>query len=34
MPRKEIDLPYRVEYLSILDQDGQVDSEPGAGPSR
>jgi pyruvate dehydrogenase E1 component alpha subunit len=26
MPRKEIDLPYRVEYLSILDQDGQVDS--------
>jgi pyruvate dehydrogenase E1 component alpha subunit len=25
MPRKEIDLPYRVEYLSILDQDGQAD---------
>jgi pyruvate dehydrogenase E1 component alpha subunit len=25
MPRKEIDLPYRVEHLSILDQDGQVD---------
>jgi len=26
MPRREIDLPYRVEYMSILDQDGQVDS--------
>jgi pyruvate dehydrogenase E1 component alpha subunit len=25
MPRKEIDLPYRVEYLAILDQDGEVD---------
>ena len=25
MPTKEIDLPYRVQYLSILDQDGQVD---------
>ncbi|MGA2404917.1 MAG: pyruvate dehydrogenase (acetyl-transferring) E1 component subunit alpha [Syntrophobacteraceae bacterium] len=25
MPTREIDLPYRVEYLSILDQDGQVD---------
>ena len=25
MPRKEIDLPYRVEYLSILDEDGQLD---------
>jgi pyruvate dehydrogenase E1 component alpha subunit len=27
MPRKEIDLPYRVDYLSILDQDGKVDEE-------
>ena len=25
MPTTEIDLPYRVEYLSILDQNGQVD---------
>lgn len=25
MPIKEIDLPYRVRYLSILDQDGQID---------
>jgi pyruvate dehydrogenase E1 component alpha subunit len=25
MPRKEIDLPYRVDYLSILDQNGQLD---------
>src|SRR5208283_3596215 len=25
MPTREIDLPYRVEYLSILDQNGQVD---------
>ncbi len=27
MPRKEIDLPYRVDYLSILDEDGNVDKE-------
>lgn len=27
MPRKEIDLPYRLEYLSILDENGQVDKE-------
>ncbi len=26
MPKKEIDLPYRIEYLSILDPDGQVDA--------
>lgn len=25
MPRKEIDLPHRVEYLSILDEDGVLD---------
>ena len=25
MPTREIGLPYRVQYLSILDQDGQVD---------
>lgn len=25
MPRKEIDLPHRVEYLSILDENGQLD---------
>ena len=25
MPIREIDLPYRVKYLSILDEDGQVD---------
>jgi pyruvate dehydrogenase E1 component alpha subunit len=25
MPRKEIDLPYHVEYLSILDENGNVD---------
>ncbi len=25
MPTREIDLPYRVEYLSILDENGQVD---------
>ena len=25
MPTKEIDLPYHIEYLSILDQDGQID---------
>jgi len=25
MPRKEIDLPYRLEYLSILDENGEVD---------
>jgi pyruvate dehydrogenase E1 component alpha subunit len=25
MPITKIDLPYRIEYLSILDQDGQVD---------
>jgi pyruvate dehydrogenase E1 component alpha subunit len=27
MPRKEIDIPYRIEYLSILSEDGQVDKE-------
>ena len=27
MPRREIDLPYRVEYLAILDQDGQLDGD-------
>jgi pyruvate dehydrogenase E1 component alpha subunit len=27
MPRKEISLPYRVEYLSILDENGDVDQE-------
>jgi len=26
MPTTEIDLPYRVNYLSILDQNGQVDT--------
>ncbi|MFP5214073.1 MAG: pyruvate dehydrogenase (acetyl-transferring) E1 component subunit alpha [Acidobacteriota bacterium] len=31
MPRKEIDLPYRVDYLAILDQDGQVDKELDPG---
>ncbi len=25
MPRKPIDLPYQVEYLSILDEEGEVD---------
>ncbi|MCE5336537.1 MAG: pyruvate dehydrogenase (acetyl-transferring) E1 component subunit alpha [Desulfobacteraceae bacterium] len=25
MPKREIDLPYRIEYLSILDENGQVD---------
>lgn len=25
MPRKPIDLPYRVDYLSVLDKDGNVD---------
>ncbi len=25
MPRKVIELPYQVEYLSILDADGNVD---------
>src|SRR5271169_6449479 len=25
MPTREIDLPYRVQYLSIMDQNGQVD---------
>lgn len=25
MPKKEIDLPYRIEYLSILDENGEVD---------
>jgi pyruvate dehydrogenase E1 component alpha subunit len=31
MPRKEIDFPYRVDYLSILDKDGNVDQalDPG-----
>jgi pyruvate dehydrogenase E1 component alpha subunit len=27
MPRSEIDLPYRIDYLSILDEDGRLDSE-------
>jgi pyruvate dehydrogenase E1 component alpha subunit len=27
MPREVIELPYEVEYLSILDQDGNVDEE-------
>jgi pyruvate dehydrogenase E1 component alpha subunit len=27
MPRKEIDLAYRIEHLSILDENGQVDKE-------
>lgn len=27
MPKREIDLPYRVEYLSILDENGQADAE-------
>lgn len=27
MPRQEIDLPYRIDYLSILDQDGSVDKD-------
>ena len=33
MPRKEIELPYRVEHLSILDENGQVDKqlEPDLG---
>jgi pyruvate dehydrogenase E1 component alpha subunit len=26
MPRKEIDLPYRVDHLSILDEEGKLDS--------
>jgi len=26
MPKREIDLPYRIEYLSILDENGQLDS--------
>ncbi len=27
MPKKAIDLPYKVEYLSILDENAQVDAE-------
>jgi pyruvate dehydrogenase E1 component alpha subunit len=27
MPRRKIDLPYTIEYLSILDEDGNVDTE-------
>jgi pyruvate dehydrogenase E1 component alpha subunit len=27
MPRKEIDLPYRVDYLSILDEHGNVEKD-------
>jgi pyruvate dehydrogenase E1 component alpha subunit len=27
MPRKEIDLPYRVDYLSVLDENGKLDKE-------
>ncbi len=26
MPRETIELPYQVEYLSILDEDGELDS--------
>lgn len=26
MPKTEIDLPYRIEYLSVLDENGKVDS--------
>lgn len=31
MPRTEIELPYRIEFLSILDQEGRVDAslDPG-----
>ncbi len=34
MPRQEIDLPYRLESLSILDENGQVDKdlEPDLAP--
>ncbi|HEY9870294.1 MAG TPA: pyruvate dehydrogenase (acetyl-transferring) E1 component subunit alpha [Candidatus Obscuribacterales bacterium] len=27
MPRKPIDLPYKIEYLSVLDENGDVDKE-------
>lgn len=27
MPRSEIELPYRIEYLSILDENGNVDAD-------
>ncbi|MGA7878488.1 MAG: pyruvate dehydrogenase (acetyl-transferring) E1 component subunit alpha [Desulfoferrobacter sp.] len=27
MPKKEIELPYRIEYLSILDEKGKVDKD-------
>src|SRR5512142_1953307 len=27
MPRKEIDIPYRVEYLSVLDENGKLDKD-------
>jgi len=27
MPREEIDLPYRIEYLSVLNEKGEVDEE-------
>jgi len=27
MPRKEIDLPYRVDHLSILDENGELDKD-------
>ena len=31
MPRKKIDLPYHVNYLSILDKDGNVDQDLDPG---
>jgi pyruvate dehydrogenase E1 component alpha subunit len=27
MPRKEVDLPYHVEYLSVLDEEGRLDEK-------
>ena len=27
MPREEIDIPYRLDYLSILNEKGEVDEE-------
>ena len=27
MPREEIDIPYRLDYLSILNERGEVDKE-------
>ena len=31
MPRKEIDLPYRIDHLSILDENGNIDQELDPG---